>query len=124
MCRNGPVSSSRTGSTPKTRVYQASLTDRSVTVTATCEMAGMVPEMATMIVLCSLWRCLRPQRYGEALPGNFREASPGQRVLKQELRHLRACKPEGLRPRRPDIARMGVFADIEVKLGVRRTATR
>jgi hypothetical protein len=45
MCRNGPVSSSSTGSTPKTRVYQASLTDRSVTVTATCEMAGMVPEM-------------------------------------------------------------------------------
>jgi hypothetical protein len=37
------------GPTPKTRVYHASLTDRSVTVTATCEMAGMVPEKATMI---------------------------------------------------------------------------
>ena len=57
MCRNGPVSSSSTGPTPKTRVYQASLTDRSVTVTATCEMAGMVPEIATMIVLCLMWRC-------------------------------------------------------------------
>ena len=57
MCRNGPVSSSRTGPTPKRRVYQASLTDRSVTVTATCEMAGMVPEMATMIVLCLMWLC-------------------------------------------------------------------
>ena len=32
-----------------------SLTDRSVTVTATCETAGKVPEMATMIVLCLLW---------------------------------------------------------------------
>src|SRR6516165_525168 len=79
MCRNGPVSSSRTGSTPKTRVYQASLTDRSVTVTATCEMAGMVPEMATMIFLCSLWRCLRPQRYGAGLPWNFRGTSPRRR---------------------------------------------
>jgi N-acetylglutamate synthase/N-acetylornithine aminotransferase len=38
-------------------VYQASLTDRSVTVTATCEMAGMVPEMATMVVLCLMWLC-------------------------------------------------------------------
>jgi hypothetical protein len=58
-------------------VYQASLTDRSVTVTATCEMAGMVPEVATMIVLCSLWLRLRPQRYGAALPRNFRGTSPG-----------------------------------------------
>ena len=34
-----------------------SLTDRSVTVTATCETAGMVPEMATMVVLCLMWLC-------------------------------------------------------------------
>jgi hypothetical protein len=50
------VSSSSTGSTPKTRVYHGSLTDRSVTVTATCEMAGMVYEIATMFVLRSLWQ--------------------------------------------------------------------
>src|ERR1700722_916307 len=49
MCRNGPVSSSRTGSSPRTRVYHASLAARSVTVTATCVMAGMVPELAMMI---------------------------------------------------------------------------
>jgi hypothetical protein len=32
-------------------VYHGSLTDRSVTVTATWEMAGMVPEIATMMIL-------------------------------------------------------------------------
>jgi len=37
-------------------VYHGSLTDRSVTVTATWEMAGMVREIATMFVLCSLWQ--------------------------------------------------------------------
>src|SRR6185369_16541199 len=79
MCRNGPVSSSRTGPTPKTRVYQASLTDRSVTVTATCEMAGMVPEMATMVVLCSLWRLMTPQHYGPSLP---RAAGAGEGFLR------------------------------------------
>src|SRR5438876_12083976 len=79
MCRNGPVSSSITGPTPKTRVYQASLTDRSVTVTATCEMAGKVPEMATMIVLCSLWRLITPQRYEPPLPRTFpAPAGPGK----------------------------------------------
>jgi hypothetical protein len=35
---------------------------------ATCEMAGIVPEMATMVFLCSLWLWLRPQRYGAILP--------------------------------------------------------
>src|SRR5579863_73275 len=94
MCRNGPVSSSRTGSTPKMRVYQASLTDRSVTVTATCEMAGKVPEMATMISYCSMW-LLTPQRYAPLLPRSFpatpgpgraREGSPGQQVS-QNSRH-------------------------------------
>src|ERR1700685_3096537 len=49
MCRNGPVSSSRTGSTPRTRVYHGSLTDRSVTVTATCVMAGMVMMISSVI---------------------------------------------------------------------------
>ena len=75
MCRNGPVSSSSTGPTPKTRVYQASLTDRSVTVTATCEMAGKVPEMATMIVLCLMWRLITPQHYGPSLPRTFPRAT-------------------------------------------------
>src|SRR5215204_337797 len=41
MWRNGPVSSSSTGSTPRRPVYQASLAARSDTVTATCVMAGM-----------------------------------------------------------------------------------
>ena len=45
MWRNGPVSSSRTGPAPSTLVYQASLTARSDTVTATCVMAGMVGEL-------------------------------------------------------------------------------
>jgi len=53
-----------------------SLTDRSVTVTATCEIAGMVPEMATMIVLCLMWRFISPSRYEPDLPRTFR-APPG-----------------------------------------------
>src|SRR4051794_24596685 len=46
MWRNGPVSSSRTGSTPRTLVYHASLAARSLTVTATWGMAGVVGGMA------------------------------------------------------------------------------
>src|SRR5262245_2472775 len=37
---NGPVSSSRTGSLPRSALYQGTLTVRSVTVTATCVMVG------------------------------------------------------------------------------------
>ena len=48
-----------------------------VTVTATWERAGMVPEIATMVVLCSLWR-LMPQRYGPVLPGPSLPAGPGE----------------------------------------------
>ena len=51
MCRNGPVSSSRTGSTPRTLVYQASLASRSDTVTATWVMAGMVVGVVTVVLL-------------------------------------------------------------------------
>jgi hypothetical protein len=50
-------------------VYHGSLTDRSVTVTATCEMAGMVSENATMFVLCSLWQCLRRNATNRPFPG-------------------------------------------------------
>ncbi len=44
------------GQAPPLPDVRITLTDRSVTVTATCEMAGMVPEIATMFVLCSLWQ--------------------------------------------------------------------
>jgi hypothetical protein len=50
-------------------VYHGSLTDRSVTVTATCEMAGMVFEEATMFVLCSLWQLLRRNATNRPFPG-------------------------------------------------------
>jgi hypothetical protein len=39
-------------------------------------MAGKVPEMATMIVLCSLWRLITPPRYEPPLPRTF-PAPPG-----------------------------------------------
>src|SRR3954454_10067294 len=50
MCRNGPVSSSRTGSTPSSLVYQPSLAARSDTVSATWAMAGMVVGVATVVL--------------------------------------------------------------------------
>ena len=40
--------------------------------------AGMVPEIATMVVLCSLWR-LMPQRYGPVLPRTFPARGTGGR---------------------------------------------
>src|SRR5580704_8279630 len=49
MCRKGPVSSSSTGLTPKTFVYHSSLAARSVTVTATWLMAGIVVTLATLV---------------------------------------------------------------------------
>src|SRR5580692_11617923 len=49
MCRKGPVSSSSTGLTPRTFVYHASLAARSVTVTATWVMAGIVVALATLV---------------------------------------------------------------------------
>ena len=51
MCRNGPVSSSRTGGTPRISVYQASLTARSVTVRATWVIAGIVAVLGTLVLL-------------------------------------------------------------------------
>src|SRR5262249_13054294 len=59
-------SSSRTGLTPKTLVYHASLAARSVTVTATCVMAGIVVALAIFISCCS-GRSAAGSRYG-ALP--------------------------------------------------------
>src|SRR5579863_6973327 len=66
MCRNGPVSSSSTGVTPKTSVYHASLVARSVTVTATCVMAGIVAALAT-VVSCSVTAA---GRRGSPLPAD------------------------------------------------------
>src|ERR1700723_2796835 len=50
MCRNGPVSSSRTGSTPRTRGDHPPLAGRAGPGTATCVMPGMVTMISSVLV--------------------------------------------------------------------------
>src|SRR5437868_6137470 len=110
MCRKGPVSSSRTGSTPNTRVYQASLTARSDTVTATWVMAGMVAELATVgllrlvVVVDEATVRTGPSR---ALPRSFPRAGrkpgpePGRRPVSGRVRCAGTAPghgPAGARP--------------------------
>src|ERR1700691_1966209 len=86
MWRKGPVSSSSTGLTPRTFVYHASLAARSVTVTATWVMAGIVVALATL-VSCLLMAIV--QDHGRVHP-LIANASPFRHYLNSQ-EFLTAC---------------------------------